>query len=180
MTPTLARTPPLAEIARIPELIEGARRFLDEDVHMARHYLERISALFAPAHAGPIYLAERPAPPPAPVKGGLAAWQMQKVLAYVESHLDKTLSTEELAGVTRLSTGHFCRAFKASMGETPHGFIMRQRIRRAQILMVQSRETLSQIAIACGLTDQAHLTRLFRRTTGTTPMQWRRHWQGEI
>jgi AraC-like DNA-binding protein len=55
------------------------------------------------------------------------------------------------------------------MGETPHGYIMRQRIRRAQILMLESRDLLSQIACACGLTDQAHLTRLFRRALGTTP-----------
>lgn len=189
MTATLALYPHDAETTAlreldVHELIEGARRFLDEDVQLARHYLERISALFAPApasvRAAPTLLPERlPVSARAP-KGGLAAWQMRKVLAHIDRHLAHTLSTEQLAGVARLSGGHFCRAFKASMGETPHGYIMRQRIRRAQILMLESRDSLSQIACACGLTDQAHLTRLFRRALGTTPMVWRRTWQGEV
>lgn len=102
---------------------------------------------------------------------------MRQVTAYIDARLCQTLATQELALVTSLSPGHFCRAFKASMGETPHAYIIRQRIRRAQMLMLETRHSLSQIASACGLTDQAHLTRLFKRLVGTTPLLWRRTWQ---
>ncbi|PMX44440.1 helix-turn-helix transcriptional regulator, partial [Pseudomonas sp. MPR-R2A6] len=81
-----------------------------------------------------------------------------------------------LAGVVRLSTGHFCRAFKVTVGETPHAFLIRRRIRRAQTLMLTTKDSLSHIACTCGLTDQAHLTRLFRRMVGDTPLSWRRTW----
>ena len=84
------------------------------------------------------------------------------------------MHVETLAGLVRLSTSHFCRSFKVSVGDTPHAYIMRRRLERAQAMMLESTESLSQIAAACGLADQAHLTRLFRRYTGQTPFNWRR------
>lgn len=110
-------------------------------------------------------------------KGGLAGWQLRKVIDHIEDNLAGGLSCKDLAEVARLSTGHFCRSFKKSMGEPPHAYVIRQRIRRAQRLMLQSDDTLSEIACMCGLTDQAHLTRLFRRIVGTTPKAWRTCWK---
>ncbi|WP_237709238.1 helix-turn-helix domain-containing protein [Sphingomonas elodea] len=132
------------------------------------------SLLAGALDAGPTYGWRNPAPV---TKGGLAGWQLRRVRAHVEAHLQGPIFTSTLAEVAQLSTGHFCRAFKASTGETPHGYVMRQRIRRAQQLMRDTTDTLSQIACACGMSDQAHLTRLFRRLVGTTPLAWRRAWQ---
>jgi len=166
---------------QLVSLLDGARRSLDEDPDLARHYLDQLSAILENEVGED--LPERLLLPPRSAngairtKGGLASWQLRRVTDHIEHHLETPLSTEELAAVARLSTGHFCRAFKASMGETPHSYIIRQRLRRAQSLMIRTRDTLSQIACACGLTDQAHLTRLFRRVLGTTPLAWRRDWQ---
>jgi len=166
---------------QVASLLAGARQSLEEDIDLARHYLEQLSALFEGDFGDDVpeelLLPQRLAAGALLTKGGLASWQVRRVTTYIEQHLDTPLVTEELATVARLSTGHFCRAFKASMGETPHSYIIRQRLRRAQTLMLRTRDTLSQIACACGLTDQAHLTRLFRRVIGTTPMSWRRDWQ---
>jgi AraC-like DNA-binding protein len=73
-----------------------------------------------------------------------------------------------------LSSSHFSRAFKESYSETPHAHIVRRRIERAAKLMLTTDEPLSRIALACGLCDQAHLTKLFRRGTGQPPAAWRR------
>lgn len=166
----------------LAELIAGARRSLDRDPQLARSYLDRIITLLdAPAKsedamlpAAPTDAAERS------MKGGLTPWQLTRVQRYVEERLEGTVFVETLAEVAKLSPGHFCRAFKASIGETPHAFLVRQRIRRAQALMLETGDTLSQIAYACGLTDQAHLTRLFRRLVGDTPMAWRRRHQRTV
>jgi AraC-like DNA-binding protein len=45
---------------------------------------------------------------------------------------------------------------------------------RAQELLIRSREPLAQIALRCGLSDQSHFTRVFRRLVGVTPGAWRR------
>ncbi|MEG3175381.1 AraC family transcriptional regulator [Sphingomonas sp. RB3P16] len=155
-------------------LLANAVSTLDHNPDVARQYLERLAAMFA---YDPAPGAHTPVPNAAPVKGGLAAWQLRGVVQHIDAHLGSTIGVDALADVARLSTGHFCRAFKVTTGETPHAFLIRQRVRRAQTLMLQTDDTLSHIAYACGLTDQAHLSRLFRRVVGVTPLTWRRTWQ---
>ena len=113
------------------------------------------------------------AAPSAP-RGGLAPWQIRKVSAYIEAHLDSTIGSADLAGLVKLSVFHFCRAFQASFGESPHTYVMRRRVECAQGLMLQTKSPLAQIAIECGLADQAHLNRTFRRFVGECPGAWRR------
>jgi AraC-like DNA-binding protein len=174
-----AAAPQPGKTPELSALLAGAMRSLDEDPPLARSFLERLSTLLdAPAMAEPLdLLPEGPRQCDGVAKGGLAGWQLRRVADHVEAHLHAPIFTSTLAEVAQLSTGHFCRAFKVSTGETPHAYIVRHRIRRAQLLMRDTRDTLSQIACACGLSDQAHLTRLFRRLVGTTPLAWRRAWQ---
>jgi AraC family transcriptional regulator len=108
------------------------------------------------------------------VCAGLAPWQKRKVQEYIQRHLDVPISVQALAKLISLSPGYFCRAFKESFGETPHAFIMRLRIERAQEMMLTTPEPLSQIALACGHSDQAHFSRRFRQQIGETPSAWRR------
>ena len=107
-------------------------------------------------------------------RGGLAPWQIRKVSTYIEMHLDRPIGTADLAGLVRLSVFHFCRAFRASFDESPHTYVMRRRIERAQGMMLQTSSSLAQIAIECGLADQAHLNKSFRRFVGESPGAWRR------
>jgi AraC-like DNA-binding protein len=114
------------------------------------------------------------------VRGGLAAWQKRRVTAYIDAHLDGRIRIKDLAGLLKLSAGHFSRAFRSTFGTTAHEYLSRRRIEVAQSLMLTSREPLSAIALRCGLCDQSHFTRVFRRIVGETPHAWRRTRWGEI
>jgi AraC family transcriptional regulator len=105
---------------------------------------------------------------------GLAPWQVRRVLAHIEANLSTPIRNKDLAAIARLSTFHFNVAFRASVGESPHAHIIRRRVERAQGLMLSTEKPLSEIAAECGLADQAHLTRLFRRLVGESPAAWRR------
>jgi AraC family transcriptional regulator len=107
-------------------------------------------------------------------RGGLAPWQIRKVSAHIEAHLDSTIGAADLAGLVKLSVFHFCRAFRASFGEPPHTYVMQRRVERAQGMMLRTSSSLAQIAIECGLADQAHLNKSFRRFVGESPGAWRR------
>jgi len=106
--------------------------------------------------------------------GKLAGWQVLRLRAYVESHLGESIQVKDLSEVARRSTAHFCRAFKRTFGQTPHAYVTDCRLQRAKSLMLESEEPLSVIALICGFTDQAHLSKLFRQHTGETPGAWRR------
>ena len=105
---------------------------------------------------------------------GLAPWQVRRVLSYVDANLDKSIKNKDLATLARLSEYHFNVAFRNSVGSPPHEYIIRRRIERAQGLMLSTDAPLCEIAVECGLADQAHFTRLFRRIAGETPAAWRR------
>jgi transcriptional regulator GlxA family with amidase domain len=108
------------------------------------------------------------------VRGGLAPWQVRRVLAHIEANLETPIRNQDLAAIARLSADHFNVAFRSSVGEAPHGYIIRRRVERAQGLMLSTEKPLSEIALECGLTDQAHFTRLFRKIVGESPAAWRR------
>lgn len=110
----------------------------------------------------------------APIRGGLAPWQKQRVASYVAAHLGSSIRAADLANVVALSKGHFFRAFRVSFGEAPLAYVTKQRMRRCQELMLSSGAPLSEIALDCGMCDQAHLTRVFRRFVGVNPGRWRR------
>jgi AraC family transcriptional regulator len=108
------------------------------------------------------------------VRQGLAPWQVRKVLSHIEANLGMHLRNRDLAAVARLSEYHFNVAFRKSVGEAPHGYIIRRRVERAQGLMLSTERPLSDIALECGLADQAHFSRLFRTIVGESPAAWRR------
>jgi AraC family transcriptional regulator len=107
-------------------------------------------------------------------RGGLAGWQAKRVATYIDEHIGTPFRASDLAALVQLSNAHFFRAFKTTFDATPAAYIMRQRIRFAQDLMVSTGYPLSQIALECGMCDQSHLCRAFRRLVGNTPTQWRR------
>jgi AraC-like DNA-binding protein len=187
ITPDICRTV-LNERSLAMTLVAEVRRSLERDPVLARHYLERLEALLhpeagaagrkrdlLPASVLPASVfSDGIADRPSKRKGGLAPWQERRVVDYIDANLATPILAEHLAALVGLSAGHFTRAFKASTGETPHVFLVRQRVRRAQILMLETPYSLARIACACGLTDQAHLARLFRAAVGATPTAWRR------
>ncbi len=104
---------------------------------------------------------------------GLSTRQRYLVQDYVKMHLDENLSLKDLAGLLALSPYHFARGFRESMGVTPHEFVMRQRVAKAQTLLRRTRTPLHEIATACGFADQSHMTRVFKKQLGVTPGRFR-------
>jgi AraC family transcriptional regulator len=107
-------------------------------------------------------------------RSGLARWQTARVMAHIDSHLDSTIYTKELAALARLSSFHFCRVFRETFGAPPHRYVMQKRVTRAQDMMLRTSAPLGRIAMDCGMADQAHFNKLFRRFIGESPGAWRR------
>jgi AraC-like DNA-binding protein len=107
------------------------------------------------------------------VTGGMSPWQARRALAHVESQLERGVRVRDIARVLGLSTAHFARSFKITAGIPPATYVALRRLERAKSLLISSSETLAQVALACGYSDQAHLSHAFRRRVGTSPSLWR-------
>jgi transcriptional regulator GlxA family with amidase domain len=104
----------------------------------------------------------------------LLAWQARKVRAYIDAHVAEPLRVADLGAIVQRSEAHFSRLFKQSFGESPHAFLIRRRLKRAEECMLETDASLSDIAQRCGFADHAHLGKHLRKITGSTPGSWRR------
>jgi AraC-like DNA-binding protein len=111
---------------------------------------------------------------PRPARGGLPPRPLRRVRDYVESHLQGNLSLKTLAATSGLSMYHFLREFKQSQGVTPHHYLLQRRIERARELLTRTDLSVSEIAFACGFSDQSHFGRRFRELVGVPPSAFRR------
>ena len=109
-----------------------------------------------------------------PIGPGLAGWQLDNAVQLLLSDLSADLPVVELASRCGLSRSYFARAFKVSMGLPPHRWLMRYRIQRAQEMLERANESIAEIALSCGFSDQSHLTRVFHAIIGVSPAAWRR------
>lgn len=109
-----------------------------------------------------------------PVKGGLAPWQLRRIVDMIHDRLAEDISLSELAGATDLSKSHFARAFRNSTGLPPHKFQLNARIERAKYLLRRGDMALAEIALECGFCEQSHFTRAFHRMVGLSPGAWQR------
>src|SRR3569623_1917757 len=96
---------------------------------------------------------------------------VQRALRQIEQHLAQPLTLAQLADMAGLSVWRFATGFRQQVGESPHLYICRLRVERAQALM---REGLAPAtaAMEAGFYDQSHLSRHFKNLCGMTPGQF--------
>jgi AraC family transcriptional regulator len=106
---------------------------------------------------------------------GLDRRRLSRVLDYIDANLEGDLTVDRLAEVACLSRFHFARAFKAAVGRSPHRHVSAKRLERAKAWLKRGDRPLVDIALSLQFSCQANFTRAFRRATGQTPGQYRRH-----
>jgi AraC family transcriptional regulator len=157
-----------------PELWKTASKLKSviEDPHVHdRSYCEALGIVLAHDLAR---LASDARRPERQARGGLAGWQQQTVIKYIEERLVEHVSLATLAGLVRLSTYHFSRAFKQSFGMPPHRFHSHRRIERAKALLTSREMSVTEVGMTLGFSSASSFTMAFRNVAGVTPSNYRR------
>jgi AraC-like DNA-binding protein len=162
------------------QLIEAVCRARDGDSDGTRAHIARAVELLDGHPASKTTGQTRDRGPRRIPRGAFAAWQSQRLAAHVDANLSGKISVKDLAASLHISVGHFCRAFKRTFGMPARIWIRRRRIELAQGLMLTTGASLSEIALSCGMSDQSHFTRSFRRIVGEVPSSWRQTRHGAI
>ena len=111
--------------------------------------------------------------PLAPSNEGLPSWRLQRVMDFVERHIDAEIGLAEMAAAAGFSDYHFSRMFKQSTGLSPYRYVLERRVAHAKELLLNSQMPIKEISIQSGFSDQAHLTTVFKKQTGLTPAKFR-------
>lgn len=97
-----------------------------------------------------------------------------RAVEYMIGNLDRSITLSEVGGHVRCSASHLGRLFKTHLKASPHRYLLGLRVERAQLLLTATRLPIAHVALECGFASQEHLTRHFRRLSGTTPAAYRR------
>ena len=104
---------------------------------------------------------------------GLPKWKLERVLSYIQTHLDQDISLTELAELIGMSSHYFACLFKQSIGLSPHQYLIDCRIKRAKQLLVRQELPIVEICQQVGYQSQSYFTKIFRKHTGITPKKFR-------
>jgi AraC family transcriptional regulator len=111
-------------------------------------------------------------------KGGLGSARLRRIKELVRAKLEDDLSLDEMAESVGLSTAHFARMFRKSTGQTPHQFVLRQRVERAKAMLRAPDARVLDVAVACGFKTQQHFAQVFRDIWGISPTEFRQNLAG--
>ena len=139
---------------------ESGRLFAD---HLAYSVALRILAIGETQRDG--YAAPNPLP----------TLRLKRVIERMRADMSEGIDLKTLAAETGYSRNHFLRMFRAATGHSPHQYLMRLRIEKAEKMLRNKSLGLIEIALECGFSSHAHLTRAFRDIMGVTPSAYRRH-----
>ena len=106
---------------------------------------------------------------------GLPPWQVRRVISYMRDNVAADISLQDLADVAGMSRFHFCTAFRAATGATPHEYLTRVRMKAACAYLVDTALPIKSIATLCGYSTPSAFTAAFHRAIGQTPRQFRRN-----
>nr|WKF61123.1 HTH-type transcriptional activator Btr [Paraburkholderia busanensis] len=101
----------------------------------------------------------------------LAPKTAARVIDFIEAHLDQRLTLTELAALADLSVPHFKVLFRETLGMPVHQYVVRRRVERARVLLLQGKLSASQIALDTGFAHQSHMAHWMGRLLGVTPRE---------
>ncbi|MFC0469026.1 response regulator [Halalkalibacter kiskunsagensis] len=98
---------------------------------------------------------------------------IKKALDYIAAHYTENLTLQSVADIVHLSKSYFSLYFKKQTGRNFVDYLIELRIREAKRLLVQNESRIYDVAEASGFKDVKYFSKVFKKVTGLTPMEYR-------
>jgi transcriptional regulator GlxA family with amidase domain len=98
---------------------------------------------------------------------------ISKVQQYMEKNYNKTITMNEMAGISNMSPRNLIRRFEQATSNTPLEYLQRFRIENAKKMLETKKDGIEQIAMKCGYEDMSFFRKVFKRHVGMTPREYK-------
>lgn len=149
-----------------PELYRGLHRLYDvltdeHAEHLQKHtaavtFMNSVQQVLSPAHISPRRRHR----------------SLERAAEFIMHNYARPVRLDEICAAANLSISYLIRAFKDEYGMTPHAYLINRRIEFSRAQLRRGRP-ISEVAVAAGFADQAHLQRSFKKFVAATPGQYR-------
>ena len=156
--------------SRLSALVAAARAEMVAGFPSGRLFLDSVEQAMAVALVKDHAVRHRPVQM---YRGGLGSARLRRIKELVHAKMEDDLSLDEMAQSVGLSTAHFARMFRKSSGETPHQFVLRQKVERAKAMLRAPDARVLDVAVACGFKTQQHFAKVFRDVSRVSPTEYR-------
>ena len=95
--------------------------------------------------------------------------------SYINAHFADDISVKELAAILSLNQNYLIRLFKTELGTTPNKYILETRLLRARLMLLQTDQTVKEVALSCGFNVPSYLTKCFNDRFGQNPLDFRKN-----
>lgn len=104
-------------------------------------------------------------------------FEIDRAVAYMNSHFSEKISAEDLAVAVNLSAGYFTKVFKSITGETPIDFLNGMRLQKARNMLIYHTDNITEIALKCGFNTSSYFSSCFLERYRMTPSAYRLKFQ---
>lgn len=99
--------------------------------------------------------------------------RLRSSISFMKKNLSQTITLEQLADASNISSFHFLRNFKSAYAKTPFQYLTEIRLKHACKLLRDTESSITEVMTACGFENLSSFVRLFKRRFGKTPGEYR-------
>ena len=99
--------------------------------------------------------------------------KVKQMLVYLYEHYAEKISVKEIAAAAYVSERECFRMFRDCLHTTPVEYLRNYRLRKACLLLAESRESITAVSHSCGLGSSSYFGKVFREVMGCTPLEYR-------
>lgn len=94
---------------------------------------------------------------------------------YLDANYSETITLDSLAALTHMNKYYLAHTFTKYIGLSPINYLLQKRIQEGKSLLESTSYSIAQISDLLGFSSQSYFSQAFRKATGMTPMQYRKH-----
>ena len=99
--------------------------------------------------------------------------RLRSMIAYINRHYSEKITLAEIAKAAGVSERESTRCFKKNIGQSPMEYLIQYRLNQSKKLLSETGMTITDICQQCGFSDSAYFGKVFRKSYGITPSEYR-------